>query len=372
MHDKIGILFMVEALHPGGAEGQLFLLLQGLNKDLFKPYLITWVDDNFYGKEEDINFEWVKVKRKFKFDPYPILTAVSLVKRKKIQIIQGFLDSGNLYAFIVKTLCSNTHFVASERSSERKLTALQKIHKPLSHKSADVTITNSSKGLEFINKLTKNNAKKAICIRNSVDIQRFAPVKSNEKQQLRQYLHIPTGKKIFLNVSRITFLKNQLGILQSFLKVEEEFRLLMIGKADTDYLSILEAFIENEGLSNKVIILPPQNNIEKWYQAADCFILNSDYEGTPNVILEAFSCKLPVIATDVGDINHYVNDQNGWLIPPQNHLALQEKIKMFFQVPENKLTEMGENGRSQLIKLGATTKQMIKQYEVTYQSIINS
>lgn len=37
-------------------------------------------------------------------------------------------------------------------------------------------------------------------------------------------------------------------------------------------------------------------------QAADCLLLTSHNEGLPNVILEAISCGLPVVATNVGGI----------------------------------------------------------------------
>jgi glycosyltransferase involved in cell wall biosynthesis len=37
--------------------------------------------------------------------------------------------------------------------------------------------------------------------------------------------------------------------------------------------------------------------------AADCLLLTSSIEGSPNVVKEAVTCGLPVIATDVGDVH---------------------------------------------------------------------
>ena len=39
-----------------------------------------------------------------------------------------------------------------------------------------------------------------------------------------------------------------------------------------------------------------------YYNAADCLLLTSDYEGSPNVVKEALSCNCPIVSVDVGDV----------------------------------------------------------------------
>ena len=61
----------------------------------------------------------------------------------------------------------------------------------------------------------------------------------------------------------------------------------------------------------------PQQATPSWYRAADVFALSSDFDNSPNVVLEAMACGLPVVATDVGGLREYVR-------PPANGLLVAE------------------------------------------------
>ena len=48
------------------------------------------------------------------------------------------------------------------------------------------------------------------------------------------------------------------------------------------------------------------SDMPDYYRAADCCLLTSDWEGSPNVIKEALLCGLPVVTTDVGDVRKWI------------------------------------------------------------------
>ena len=63
------------------------------------------------------------------------------------------------------------------------------------------------------------------------------------------------------------------------------------------------------------------------YQTADVFLLTSDHEGTPNVVMEALACGLPVVATKVGDVPELVQHGfNGYLFDPSNESAMTDAL----------------------------------------------
>ncbi|MDG1398175.1 MAG: glycosyltransferase family 4 protein [Polaribacter sp.] len=73
----------------------------------------------------------------------------------------------------------------------------------------------------------------------------------------------------------------------------------------------------------------PQTKIVHYLQSSDVFVLFSNYENLPCVILESFSCGIPVITTNVGGISEFFPDKFGKLIPPKNKKKLLNQL-MFY------------------------------------------
>ena len=93
-----------------------------------------------------------------------------------------------------------------------------------------------------------------------------------------------------------------------------EWRHIPLGPADDKIISMaknglppnLEIFIEDESIP---VMGTYQNT------SAELFVHTSSSEGLPFVIMEALSCGLPVLATDVGGVSELVNSATGSLMP---------------------------------------------------------
>ncbi len=92
----------------------------------------------------------------------------------------------------------------------------------------------------------------------------------------------------------------------------------------------LEREIQSRGLQRDVRLLgrKPPAEIARWMNASDGLCLPSHHEGIPNVILEARSCGVPVVATRVGGIPEVVSAESGVLVdarqPPSLAAGLAE------------------------------------------------
>jgi N-acetylgalactosamine-N,N'-diacetylbacillosaminyl-diphospho-undecaprenol 4-alpha-N-acetylgalactosaminyltransferase len=106
----------------------------------------------------------------------------------------------------------------------------------------------------------------------------------------------------------------------------------------------LENQIKTLGLEEKVFLLGKQQNPYKYISKANCFVFSSNYEGFPNVLLEALACNLPIISTDCQsgpreilapntDIKNQLKDdieiaQYGILVPVNNREKLKEAMNL--------------------------------------------
>lgn len=92
----------------------------------------------------------------------------------------------------------------------------------------------------------------------------------------------------------------------------------------------LESYAGELGISESVSFEGFTNRMADIYKNAKFLLMSSDFEGMPNVILEALASSVPVISTDCpcgGPRMLLVNGENGYLSPVRDELAFAERIK---------------------------------------------
>ncbi|MFH2061571.1 MAG: glycosyltransferase family 4 protein [Candidatus Beckwithbacteria bacterium] len=73
------------------------------------------------------------------------------------------------------------------------------------------------------------------------------------------------------------------------------------------------------------------NNLEVELYKAHCLVIPSFKEGHPLILFEAWAHKLPVIATKVGSVPKFVNQDNGYLISPNDQDSLIRTMKLAYK-----------------------------------------
>jgi len=131
-------------------------------------------------------------------------------------------------------------------------------------------------------------------IQNAVDTEEYKPAPAHEIASLRQELGLPENKKIFISVGVLIPRKNMSTIIKAFHSIQKEALLLLAGDGnEKEKLHILSSGNES------IVFLGNISNVTSYLQASDVFISASLAEGLPNTVLEAMSCGLPVILSNI-------------------------------------------------------------------------
>jgi glycosyltransferase involved in cell wall biosynthesis len=346
----MNLLFLIEALSAGGAERQLINIMNGLSEKGHKVFLFTWVNHHHFKTSDIPNVNWIHHTRKGKFDLSLFMSIRRLIIRNEIKIVQGFLDTGNLYAYICTIFMKDVKVFASERSSKRKLKGLSKYHKFWVHRLVEKTISNSEAGKKFINEISGAKVPVEI-VRNGFDLVHFNTISELEKERLRKQYGIENNSIVFINVARIIPIKRQLEIVIAFkdLFKNKNALLLLVGNSNDQYLSQIEVLLSENGLREKVRIFTANSKIQEYYQFSDVFILNSDFEGSPNTLVEAMLCGLPIITTKCGDAPFYVEDTKGnEIITVGDNQELRDGMLRLFEMKKSERKEIGIQNRQHL------------------------
>jgi glycosyltransferase involved in cell wall biosynthesis len=159
-------------------------------------------------------------------------------------------------------------------------------------------------------------------VSNAVDTEIFKPRLRNTETACH-FLHVSTLEERSKNIS---------GLLDAFKVLQDEgidFHLSIGGDGDIEKL---KKDIETIGLLPKCITIFGATNsagIAELMQQTDCFVLSSNFENQPCVILEALCCGTPIISSKVGGISEEVNEANGILYPAGDHTQLATALQRF-------------------------------------------
>ena len=164
-------------------------------------------------------------------------------------------------------------------------------------------------------------------ILNGIDPEAFRRDRSRSPA-VRGSLGLGLGDIVLGTVGRLEPQKRFDRLLEVFAglrKSRPRLRLVLVGEGSAR--GDLEALRRKLGIEDDCHLLGHRADVADLHHAFDLFVQSSDYEGTPNVILEAMALQTPVIATDVGGTGELISDgEHGLLVPPGDAERLSQAI----------------------------------------------
>ncbi len=203
-------------------------------------------------------------------------------------------------------------------------------------------------------------AKNIIYHPNGIDLEKF---KKNKTKNIKEIKILSVGRLVWEKGYEFA-LEGVHKLINNNPNLNIEYNIIGEGPLRNK----LEEYIKNNNLNDKIILHGAKLNSEiiEYYNYSNIFLLSSVAEALPVVIMEAASCELPIIATNVGSIFEEVIDEyNGFLIESKNSLEINNKLQKFIDEP-NLITKMGKNGRK-LISEKYNLKKLNQNLELLFQ-----
>jgi glycosyltransferase involved in cell wall biosynthesis len=135
------------------------------------------------------------------------------------------------------------------------------------------------------------------------------------REHWRARLGLSDDAVLVLGVGRLTPQKQFARFIDVIAQVrrQREVRAVIAGK-DFGYLAELESQLARLGLQKEIRLLGEVSDARELICAADIFLLTSDYEGMPNVVLEAMAAEVPCVATRVNGVGDLIqHGTNGFI-----------------------------------------------------------
>ena len=180
---------------------------------------------------------------------------------------------------------------------------------------------------------------------HGIDVARYPRVAEEERRRLRERHHLRPDTLVLLFCARVVIDKG-IDTLQKLWPMlhrkDPSARLFIVGGGRTELLEELREM--GKALDDSVTVVGEVDAPQEYYQMSDVYVFPSRHEGLPTSLIEAMSCGLPVVASDIGGCNDLVVDgETGFLVPTEDVNGFYEKILHLF-LHEAERLRMGANG----------------------------
>jgi glycosyltransferase involved in cell wall biosynthesis len=206
-------------------------------------------------------------------------------------------------------------------------------------------------------------------ILNGIDPHIFHRDRTRENA-IRAAMKIDPRVKVIGAIGRLEPQKRFDILLQAFARLRSarpELRLFIVGEGGER--ANLQNIIDRLGLGNLCQLLGHRTDVVDLHHGFDLFVQSSDYEGTPNAILEAMAMETPVVATRAGGTAELIQDGvHGLLLTPGDSAQLADAMALALSEPI--ATAQRTAAARQRVELEFSFDQRLRAVEAIYEQLV--
>ena len=184
-----------------------------------------------------------------------------------------------------------------------------------------------------------NKLKKTSLVPRGVDTKKFFPKK--KKISLIKKYNIHEGEVVILTVANLSPVKGIDFLLNAFIKLSYKYnfiKLFLVGNKDNDYGKMIENTARKSLFKSNIHFVGKVDEVIDYYSIADIFVLPTikKGEGCPVSLLEAMSCGVSPLGSNVSGIKDILDPFPQLLFSPGDADSLAEKIEDLILEKEDK------------------------------------
>lgn len=320
------VLFVIPSLRAGGAEAIMIRVANHLAGEGTRVMLTALDMTGEFRSRIDPRVEFCELGIRRTLYAAPAL--LRLIRRTRPRLIFSSLTRVSLLLLAFRALYPGRPRIVVRQPSmpSRELDYLQprwayRFLYPRLLGSADVIVSQSRVMAEDLYRSFRPGRARVVTINNPVPETDWSSCED-------QPAPFPEGIN-FVCVGRLAWEKGQDVLLEAFSRVAERLaaaRLTFVG--DGPMAGQLASKAAELGLEDRVHFAGFRDDPAPYLFHADAVVLPSRWEGFPNVLLEALSAGVPVVATDCGGVSAEIVQPgvNGCLVAGENPLALADAM----------------------------------------------
>ena len=359
--DPLRVLFVQTSMPVGGAETLLVNLVRRMDRSRFKPEVVCLKEPGPLG--EQLAAEGYLVHSGLlagKYDLRVLPRLAWLMRRRQISAVVTVGAGDKMFWGRLAAKIAGVPVVASALHSTGWPDGVGRLNRMLTPMT-DAFIAVAQPHGEFLVEHEHFPVERVRVIPNGVDTDRF--IAAPDVLGLRGEIGADFSSPMVGILAALRPEKNHELFLRAAKRVFKEIpdaRFVVIG--DGPERQKLESFTAELGIASSVHFLGNRSDVPQVLASLNVLALTSHNEANPVSILEAMSCELPVVATDVGSVGESVIEgETGHLIPPGDETALVERLTGLMTDPD-RAQAWGAAGRRRVIEQSSLDV-MVKGYE---------
>lgn len=317
MYDRIKILLVSGTLGGGGAERQMSYLLKMLDPKKFSLVLCLFKKEGTYLEEIPQYVKIYDLAARGRFNSVKLIWRLrNIIRHEKPAILFSMLWRSNIYSLFANRFVSaefRPKTIVGVRNNPKRYTNFALKSMKSIYPWADLVVVNS-KGLQKdISQIISIPNDKLYVVENGIDIQW---TRSLAREPVT-HRWVDKDNPVLISVASLTKKKGYPYLLKAFQLVNEHIPAYLLILGDGPDKAKLEKFAVDLGIRQRIDFMGHQPNPFKYMVKSDIFILASLWEGMPNVVIEAITLGLPVVATRAPYGTDEIIEQgiNGILVP---------------------------------------------------------